>query len=176
MIDQVEQTLGGQRPRLLRSGHDHPPEPRKQRARDLFHSLVAHRAINQGQRLARIESVHVGSQGACSGGIVGAVDDDLRIARHTFEPAGPFGLSDPILNRVVRHADRFERHGGRTGVLDLVLSGERTLEGEPVPFETAALAIHLGISDRPVARVDQRDPKFGGALPGSPDRLRCAAE
>ena len=94
-----------------------------------------------------------------------SVDDDLGVARYAFETSGPFGLGDPGLNRGSGHAEFRERHRSSAGVVNLVLTGERTGDGKAGDVETAAFAIDLRIGDGPVARLDQADAaRLGGSL------------
>ena len=68
---------------------------REEDSADFVDGFVAHGTIDEADAAAGVEALDVCGQGARSGGVVGAIEDDLGIFGDALQAAGPAGLRNP---------------------------------------------------------------------------------
>ncbi len=116
---------------------------RKENTGNFVDSFIAHSAVDHMDFAACIKTFEVVGESSGTGGVVGAIENDVRIRRNLFEAAGPNG----ILNSLGRNAKGFECKGGSDRVFDLMFTGEWTFE----PGEFGASRSDVQIADFEIA-------------------------
>ncbi len=75
--------------RLIGRGEDHFGGKREEHSDHLVDGLVAHRSIDDPNRLACEELFDVSGQRPRACGVMRAIENDVGMGRDAFEPAGP---------------------------------------------------------------------------------------